>query len=165
MKKIRLTLPDGSHLDCSSGVVGTEVVKKIGSHPAQDAIAIKVDDERIVDLMTPLDQNCRIRVLTAHDAEALQVLRHSTAHIMSEAVQALFKGVKVTIGPATDEGFYYDYEYDQGFTPDDLKKIEKKMAEIIKAKEPFQRTVMDKKAAIKKFKEMGENYKVEILEG
>lgn len=164
MKKINLTLPDGAKLEFSVGVLGAEVVQKIGPGLAKAAIALLLDGDRIVDLMTPLQEDHAIRVLTEKDPESLEVLRHSTAHIMSEAVQSLFKGVKVTIGPATEHGFYYDYDYDPGFTPEDLKKIEKKMSEIIKSKRPFQRSIMSKKDAVSKFKKMYEDYKVEIIE-
>lgn len=170
MKKISLTLPDGSQLEFPTGVIGADVIKKISPKEEEDAtrgdaIALKVDETQIVDLMTPLEKNCRIRILTPKDPESLEVLRHSSAHIMSEAVQALFKGVKVTIGPATQEGFYYDYDYDSGFTPKDLVKIEKKMAEIIEAKKPFCRSVVSKPEAIEVFRKMNEDYKIEIIEG
>ncbi len=165
MSKISLTLPDGSSLDFQSGVIGSEVLKKLGAGLAKDAIAIKIDDHAIIDLMTPIEKNCQIKVLTEKDSESLEVLRHSTAHIMSEAVQSLFKGVKVTIGPATEQGFYYDYDYDKTFTPEDLAKIENKMSEIIQAKRAFCRTLVPKKEAREKFKKMHEDYKIEILEG
>ncbi len=165
MSKICLTLPDGSSLEFQSGVIGSEVLKKLGPGLARDAIAIKIDHETIVDLMTPIEKNCQIKVLTEKDPESLEVLRHSTAHIMSEAVQSLFKGVKVTIGPATEQGFYYDYDYDKAFTPEDLAKIEKKMSEIIEARRPFCRTLISKKEAKEQFKKMREDYKVEIIEG
>lgn len=164
MKKISLTLPDGSHLEFPQGTVGSDVVQKIGPRLAKDAIALKLNDEKIVDLMTPLEESAKIRVLTEKDPDALKVLRHSTAHIMSEAVQSLFPKAKVTIGPATETGFYYDYDYSSGFTPEDLTKIEKKMAEIISTKNTFHRTLIDKKEAIRKFKNMHEDYKVEIIQ-
>jgi len=165
MKKIELILPNGTPLSVSAGSVGSEIAKKIGPRLAKDAIALKINNQEIIDLMTPIEEGCHIKVLTAKDPDALNVLRHSTAHIMSEAVQSLFKGVKVTIGPATATGFYYDYDTPKGFTPDDLKKIEKKMVEIIQTKKPFKRSVVTKKAAIQKFKKMGEDYKVEIIKG
>ena len=165
MKKISVTLPDDSHLEFSPGVLGSEIVQKINSKLFKEAIALKINEETILDLMTPIEESCRIRILTEKDPDALKVLRHSTAHIMSEAVQSLFKGAKVTIGPATESGFYYDYDYEQGFTPEDLQKIEKKMTEIIQIQSPFLRTVVSKKEAIQKFKKLHEDYKVEIIEG
>ncbi len=160
MKKIEVTFSDGSHQAFPSGVVGLEVVKKF---PVKEAIALKIDNAKIIDLMTPIEKDCHVRILTPTDRDALEVLRHSTAHIMSEAVQKLFPGAKVTIGPATEQGFYYDYDFEPGFTPEDLNKIEKKMSEIIESKSPFQRTTIDKKEALKKFRAMKEDYKVEIL--
>src|SRR3989338_7490579 len=127
MQKINLTLPDGAKLQFEKGVLGKDVVSKIGPGLAKAAIALKINYSEIKDLHTPLEEDAKIRVLTEKDQESLDVLRHSTAHIMSEAVQSIFKDVKVTIGPATETGFYYDYEYDKGFTPEDLQKIEKKM--------------------------------------
>lgn len=164
MSNITITLPDGSRLEFSPGVTGSDIVKKIGPRLAKDAIALKINDQNILDLMTPIDKDCAIRVLTEKDPESLNVLRHSTAHLMSEAVQSLFQNVKVTIGPATETGFYYDYDYDKPFTPEDLEKIEKKMSEIIQAKHPFCRTLISKKEAKDKFKKMHEDYKVEIIE-
>ena len=165
MQKINLTLPDGAKLQFEKGVLGKDVVSKIGPGLAKAAIALKINDSEIKDLHTPLEEDAKIRVLTEKDQESLDVLRHSTAHIMSEAVQSIFKDVKVTIGPATETGFYYDYEYDKGFTPEDLQKIEKKMQSIISEKRSFEREVCSKKEAIQKFKKMGETYKVEIIEG
>ena len=166
MSKICLTLPDGSSLEFQSGVTGLEILKKLGPGLAKDAIAIQIDHETLIDLMTPIEKNAHIKILTEKDPESLRVLRHSTAHIMSEAVQSLFKGVKVTIGPATDEGFYYDYDYDEkAFAPEDLAQIEKKMNDIIEAKRPFCRTLISKKEAKEKFKKMHEDYKVEIIDG
>ena len=165
MQKINLTLPDGAKLQFEKGVLGKDVVSKIGPGLAKAAIALKINDSEIKDLHTPLEEDAKIRVLTEKDQESLDVLRHSTAHIMSEAVQSIFKDVKVTIGPATETGFYYDYEYDKGFTPEDLQKIEKKMQSIISEKRSFEREVCAKKEAIQKFKKMGETYKVEIIEG
>src|SRR3989338_1107383 len=166
MNNIRLTLPDGAYLEFPPGVIGLDVVKKIGPRLAKEAIALKIDDGVILDLVTPLSKDCRLKILTEKDPESLRVLRHSTAHIMSEAVQSLFKGVKVTIGPATDEGFYYDYDYDEkAFAPEDLAQIEKKMNEIIEAKRPFCRTLISKKEAKEKFQKMHEDYKVEIIDG
>ena len=102
MKKISLTLPDGVKIEVPSGSMGTEIIEKLPPRLAKEAIALKINEERMIDLMTPIEENCAIRVLTPKDPDSLRVLRHSTAHIMSEAVQSLFKGVKVTIGPATE---------------------------------------------------------------
>ncbi|MBI4040671.1 MAG: threonine--tRNA ligase [Deltaproteobacteria bacterium] len=165
MNTIKVTLPDNRVLSCQSGSVGKEFISQITKGLLEKAIALKVNEDKIIDLHTPLYSDCAIRVLTPKDPEALQVLRHSTAHIMSEAVQALYPKAKVTIGPATETGFYYDYDYDPGFTEEDLLTIEHKMKEIISQKNPFQRTVCSKTKAIQKFKALHEDYKVEIIEG
>jgi threonyl-tRNA synthetase len=127
------------------------------------AVAVRVNGD-LLDLNRPLDHDSEIEVVGPDDEEALDILRHSTSHIMAEAVRSLFPGVKVTIGPSIENGFYYDFDYDKSFTPEDLPKIEKRMKEIIKKKEPFVRKEMSREDAIKMFQDMGETYKVELLE-
>lgn len=128
------------------------------------ALAARIDG-RLVDLNTPLTETVtQVEAVTPEDPEALDILRHSTSHIMAEAVRELFPGVKVTIGPAVESGFYYDFDYEKAFTPDDLPKIEKRMKEIVKAGRPFERQVLTRREAIDLFTEMGEPYKVELIE-
>ncbi|MBN1574407.1 MAG: threonine--tRNA ligase [Deltaproteobacteria bacterium] len=126
-------------------------------------IAGKINGE-LVDLDRPVPANCEVDFITIDDPEGLEIIRHSTSHIMAEAVRELFPGVKVTIGPAIKDGFYYDFDTEKPFTPEDLVAIEKKMKEIIKKELPFTREIMPVGDAIKLFKGMGENYKVELLE-
>jgi threonyl-tRNA synthetase len=132
---------------------------------SDDVVAVRVGST-IVDLMTPIAQDSAFTVIRTSDPEALDVIRHSTAHVMADAVQRLFPGTKVTIGPCTDEGFYYDFDRSDGaFTDDDLRKIEKAMKEIIKSGSSFRREVVSREQAIEKFSKMGETYKVEIIQG
>jgi len=126
-------------------------------------VAARVDG-RVVDLSSPAPAEGQVEPVLPGDPEALDILRHSTAHIMAEAVRALFPGVKVAIGPAIDNGFYYDFEYQRAFTPEDLPAIEEKMAEIIKANLPFERREVDRDQARQSFAEGGEDYKVELID-
>lgn len=151
---------------------GVEKRVPMGSTPAEvllsgngkvKAVAARLDGE-MVDLKRSLDRGGSLEVVGPDDPEALDILRHSTSHIMAEAVRSLFPGVKVTIGPSIESGFYYDFDYEKPFTPDDLPRIEKRMKEIIKKREPFQRSEMPRAEAIEFFKGMGETYKVELLE-
>jgi threonyl-tRNA synthetase len=131
---------------------------------AKDVIAVRVDGH-VYDLMTPLPPDAPLEVIRETDAAGLEVIRHSSAHVMADAVQRLFPGTKVTIGPAIEDGFYYDFDRPDGnFTDEDLGKIERQMAEIIKKDTPFRREVIDRAEAIDLFRNMGENFKVEIIE-
>lgn len=164
MNQIEITFPDKSSRLFKSGVTGSEVAASIGAGLAKDAIGAKVNGE-IFDLMTPIIKNSKIQILTERDPEALNILWHSTAHVMAEAVQDLFKNVKVTIGPVVENGFYYDFHREEPFTPEDLEKIEKRMKEIIEADCPFSRKEVSRIDAEALFKKMGESYKIEILHG
>ena len=125
-----------------------------------------VIDDKIVDVHTPITKPpTSIKLLTPEDPQALKILRHSTAHVMADAVKALFPTAQVTIGPAIDNGFYYDFDYEPGFTGEDLEKIEAKMKEIAGTRAPFRRFVMPREELAKTFKDMGEHYKVEIING
>ncbi|MFH1135148.1 MAG: threonine--tRNA ligase [Pseudomonadota bacterium] len=130
---------------------------------AQNLVAARLNG-RLIDLALPVGEDGDLSGVKREDPEALNILRHSTAHIMAEAVQALFPGVKVTIGPAIESGFYYDFDYDKAFTPEDLPRIEEKMAEIIKAGRPFVRRETTSREAVDFFSSLGENYKVELIE-
>ena len=144
-----------------AGVTPEQVLANNGG--VGKAVAVRVNGN-LLDLSRPLTQDAQMEVVGPDDAEALDILRHSTSHIMAEAVRSLFPGVKVTIGPSIENGFYYDFDYDKSFTPEDLPKIEKRMKEIIKKREPFIRKEMSRQDAIKMFRDMGEPYKVELLE-
>ena len=164
MNQIKITLPDGSVRTYNAGVTGREIAESIGERLAKDAVGIKVNGD-IFDLMTPIRVNAKVLILTENDPESLGILWHSTAHVMAQAVQDLFKNVKVTIGPMVENGFYYDFHREEPFTPEDLEKIEKRMGEIIDEDHKFSRREVSRSEAEKIFDKMGESYKIEILHG
>ena len=124
MSKINLTLPDGKSKSYNKGIIGIEVAKSIGPRLAQDALAIEVNG-KLMDLSAKIDYNAKIKIITYNDKEGVELFRHSTAHILAHAVTDLFPKALPTIGPAVEEGFYYDFDIDHHFTPEDVKKIEK----------------------------------------
>jgi threonyl-tRNA synthetase len=160
---VAITLPDGSVRKFDGPVTGLGLATDIGPGLAKAALAIRVSGE-ILDLSTLLDVNADVSIVTAKDDDALELFRHDTAHIMAEAVQELYPGTQVTIGPAIEHGFYYDFARDVPFTLDDLEKIEAKMNEIISRDESFVREVWDRQKALDTFRDMGETYKVELIE-
>ena len=160
---VTITLPDGSFRSFDNPVSGADLAADIGPGLAKAALAIRVGGE-LRDLASMLTDDCEVAIVTARDEDALELIRHDAAHVMAEAVQALFPGTQVTIGPAIENGFYYDFARDEPFTPDDFEKIEAKMAEIIDRDEPFVRDVWDRDKAIATFKDMGEDYKAELIE-
>jgi len=159
-----ITLPDGSVRQFDSPVTGAELAKSIGSGLAKAALAMKIDGA-LVDLTTTLDRDTTVEIVTTKTEtdEVLELLRHDAAHIMAEAVQELFPGTQVTIGPAIENGFYYDFARDAPFSSDDLAVIEKRMHEIVARNEEIVREVWDRDDAIAFFKEKGEAYKAEII--
>ena len=160
---ISLTFPDGNSREYDAGVSGAEVAESISKSLAKKSVAMKLDGE-LKDLADPIQNNAKIEIVTRDDEDALDLIRHDAAHVMAEAVQELFPGTQVTIGPTIENGFYYDFDRDEPFTPEDLPKIEKKMAEIIQRGDAFSKEVWDREKAIKTFKEMGEDYKVELID-
>ncbi len=144
------------------GVTGAEVAASIGPGLAKAALAVEVNG-RQSDLFRPIEEDARLRILTRKDAEALELIRHDAAHILAMAVQDLYPGTQVTIGPAIDDGFYYDFAREVPFTPDDLPKIEAKMHELVDADLPTRREVWPRDAAIAHFENMGEHYKAELI--
>ena len=163
MTEIAITLPDGSVRKFDKPITGAELAASIGPGLAKAALAMKVDgSER--DLSARIDKDAKVSIITRKSDEALELIRHDAAHVMAEAVQALFPGTQVTIGPAIENGFYYDFARDTPFTPDDLAKIEAKMKEIVAANRPFTRTEMPRAEAIRWFKDHGEHYKAELIE-
>ncbi len=161
---IKLTLPDGSVREVTYGTTGAELAASISKSLAKKALAVKLDGV-VRDLQMPLARDHHIEILTRDSGEALEIIRHDAAHVMAEAVQELYPGTQVTIGPAIENGFYYDFAREEAFTPDDLEKIEAKMREIIGRDEPFTREVWQRDDAIEHFKEIGEHYKAQIIEG
>ena len=161
MPEIRL--PDGSTRSYSKNITVADVALDIGEGLARAALAGKVDDQ-LVDLSYEISSDSNLSIITARDQEGIDVIRHSTAHLLAYAVKELFPDAQVTIGPVIDNGFYYDFSYKRPFTPEDLSTIEKKMAELAKKDFTVERIVMDRKEAIKHFKSIKEEYKSEIIE-
>ena len=160
--KITVTFPDGNKKEFDQGVTGFDIADSISSALAQQAIAVSLNDH-IRDVSYPIHENVKISILKRSADEALELIRHDCAHVMAEAVQKLFPKTQVTIGPAIDNGFYYDFSREKPFTVDDLEVIEKKMHEIIDEDTPFTREVWDRDDAIKHFSDIGEEYKAEII--
>jgi len=162
---VAITLPDGSVRSYDGPITGAEIAAEIGPGLAKAALAVKVNGE-LWDLTRAIETDSDLAIVTAKDGEeALELLRHDAAHVMAQAVQELYPGTQVTIGPAIENGFYYDFAREEPFTPDDLEKIEKRMAEIVERDLPLEREVWDREELIAKFKSMGETYKAEIIEG
>ncbi|GAP67238.1 threonyl-tRNA synthetase [Mizugakiibacter sediminis] len=161
---ITITLPDGSTKSFDHPVSVQEVAASIGAGLAKAALAGKVDG-RLVDASHVIDRDARVEIVTEKSAEALEILRHSTAHLLAQAVQRLYPGAQVTIGPVIDNGFYYDFAYERPFTPEDLPKIEAEMERIVKEQLPVVRSVKSRDEAIRFFRGIGEIYKAEIIEG
>ncbi len=160
---IKIKLPDGSILEEKDGISGLEIAQKISSGLAKAALAVSVND-KLQDLTTPITTDSTLTIITAKDKDGLHILRHSCAHVMAEAVQEIWPDTQVTIGPAIENGFYYDFARKEPFTTDDFAKIEAKMHEIVKRDEKIERIVMPRNEAIKFFKDKGEHYKVEIIQ-
>ncbi len=159
---LRLTLPDGSVKEFSGPVTGLELAASIGKGLAAAALAVKLDGE-MRDLMRPIEHDARVEIVTRKSPDALELIRHDTAHVLAEAVQELFPGTQVTIGPNIENGFYYDFARDQPFSLDDFPKIEDKMRAIIARDEKLVREVWNRDEAVEYFKNTGENYKAEIV--
>ena len=161
---MQVLLPDGNPLELEDGATGLDAARAIGQRLARDTIAVEVDGE-LHDLRLPLPEGARFRVLTARDPEALAVLRHSTAHVLAEAVTHLWPGVRVAIGPAIDDGFYYDFEFPEPVSADDLGRIEEEMRRILAAEHPFVRTDgVDKAQLAEQFRDEDQPYKLELVE-
>ncbi|MCO6408153.1 threonine--tRNA ligase [Hoeflea alexandrii] len=159
---VSLTFPDGSKREYPAGTTGREVAESISKSLAKKAVAIALDGE-LTDLSDPVRDGA-LEIVTRTDPRALELIRHDTAHVMAEAVQELFPGTQVTIGPVIENGFYYDFARNQPFTPEDLPVIEKKMKEIIARNKPFTKEVWSRDEAKRVFEDKGEAYKVELIE-
>jgi len=157
-----ITLPDGSVKEFAAPVSVAEVAAAIGPGLAKAALAGSVDG-KVVDTSHRIDHDASLAIVTAKDAAGLEVLRHSTAHLLAYAVKELFPDAQVTIGPVIEDGFYYDFSFKRPFTPEDLEAIEKKMAELARKDEPVARKVMPRDDAVAFFKAQGEHYKAEII--
>ena len=161
-EKITITFPDKNSKEVQKGISGLAIAEQISKSLAKEAIAFSINDE-INDLSRKVEKDSRIKILKRNDEEALSIIRHDCAHVMAEAVQNLFPGTQVTIGPAIENGFYYDFARDVPFTTEDLPKIEKKMHEIVNQGEQFIREVWSREETIKYFSEKGEKYKAELI--
>jgi threonyl-tRNA synthetase len=159
---VQITLPDGSKRDFPGPVTVAEVAASIGAGLAKAALAGKVGD-KVVDTSYQITADSPLSIVTAKDADGLEVIRHSTAHLLAYAVKELFPDAQVTIGPVIEHGFYYDFSYKRPFTPEDLAAIEKKMAELAAKDEPVVRRVLPRDEAVQYFKGIGEHYKAEII--
>ncbi|HKD20858.1 MAG TPA: threonine--tRNA ligase, partial [Rhizomicrobium sp.] len=159
---VAITLPDGKTMTFARGVTGAEVAAAIGPGLAKAALAVEVNGQEW-DIFRPIEADARLKIITRKDAQALEMIRHDTAHVLAMAVQELFPGTQVTIGPAIENGFYYDFARDTAFTPDDLAKIEAKMRDIVKQDLPTRREVWPREKAIAHFEAMGETYKAELI--
>lgn len=162
-KQVTITLPDGKKLAFDAPVTGFAIAQKIGPGLAKAALAIKKDGV-LIDLQREIAEDAAIEIVTRTSPDALELIRHDCAHVMAEAVQALFPGTQVTIGPNVENGFYYDFAREMPFTTEDFAKIEAKMKEIIAKNEAFVREVWKRDDAIAHFKKIGENYKAEIIQ-
>ncbi|MDX5297484.1 MAG: TGS domain-containing protein, partial [Gammaproteobacteria bacterium] len=158
-----VTLPDGSQRHFDAPVSVADVAASIGTGLAKAALAGKVNG-KLVDTSYTIDEDVELAIVTGRDAEGVEVLRHSCAHLMAMAVQDLFPGAQVTIGPVIDNGFYYDFDYERPFTLDDLAKIEARMQELAKADHTVRRFEMSRDEAVAFFEKLGEKYKVEIIQ-
>ncbi len=157
-----VTLPDGSERQFDSAVSIYDVAADIGPGLAKAALAGKIDG-KLFDTSYRIEKDTRLAIITDRDEEGLEVIRHSTAHLMAQAVKELFPSAQVTIGPVIEDGFYYDFAYQESFTPDDLAAIEKKMAELARANYTVSRSVRSRDEAVQFFHDMGEKYKAEII--
>jgi len=158
-----VTLPDGSKRNFENSLTVAEVARSIGSGLAQAALAGRVNG-RLVDTSWLIEQNAQLAIVTGSDPQGLEVLRHSCAHLLAQAVKTLYPSAQVTIGPVIEDGFYYDFAYKRAFTPEDLEAIETKMHELAKQDLPVRRMLMARQEAVAFFRRMGEEYKAEIIQ-
>ena len=158
-----IQLLDGKKISFNNKINGFDLVKKISKSLEKKALIMEVDGD-LKDLSYEIKKNSKVKIITAEDKDGLDVLRHDAAHIMAMSVQELYPGTQVTIGPVIENGFYYDFARKEPFTSEDLKKIEKKMSEIIDRNVVTRREVWERDKAIKHFKKIGEKYKAEIIE-
>ncbi len=160
---IKISLPDGAVREFPDGASALDVASSISNSLTKKALAARVNGE-LRDLTRPIESDARVEIVTASDKDALELIRHDAAHVLAQAVQALFPGTQVTIGPAVDDGFYYDFARKEPFSTEDFEKIEAKMTEIIDADYPIQREVWSKSEAIDTFNRIGEKYKAQIID-
>src|SRR5882757_2436733 len=163
LNSVSLTFPDGSVRDYDAAMTGAQLAESISKSLAKKAVAYAVDGT-IRDLSAPLQDSGKVEIITRDDPRALELIRHDAAHVLAEAVQELWPGTQVTIGPVIENGFYYDFARNEPFTPADFPVIEKKMREIIARNRPFTKEVWDRARAKKVFRDKGESYKIELID-
>src|SRR5215204_7078387 len=160
---ITLTFPDGAQRQYASGSTGRAIAQGIAKSLAKRTVAMALDG-RLADLDDAIEHDARIEFISRDDPRALELIRHDAAHVLAEAVQTLWPGTQVTIGPVIENGFYYDFARNEPFTPEDFAAIEKKMREIIARDKPFTREVWSRDEAKRVFRDMGESFKVELVD-
>src|SRR6187551_1840317 len=160
---VALTFPDGARRDYPQGTTGLDIAKGISPSLAKRTVAMTLDGV-VADLADPIERDAKIEFINREDQRALELIRHDAAHVLAEAVQSLWPGTQVTIGPVIENGFYYDFARNEPFTPEDLAAIEKKMKEIIARDKPFTKEVWSREQTKKTFRDMGENFKVELVD-
>src|SRR6202166_1997752 len=160
---IALTFPDGAKREFPKGITGTDIARGISPSLAKRTVAMALDGE-VVDLADPIEHDAKIEFIARDDPRALELIRHDAAHVLAEAVQSLWPGTQVTIGPVIENGFYYDFFRNEPFTPEDFAAIEKKMREIIARDKPFTKQVWDREKTKQVFRDKGENFKVELVD-
>src|SRR5215204_3496944 len=160
---ITLTFPDGAQRQYASGSTGRAIAQGIAKSLAKRTVAMALDG-RLADLDDPIEHDARIEFVSRDDPRALELIRHDAAHVLAEAVQTLYPGTQVTIGPVIENGFYYDFARNEPFTPEDFPAIEAKMREIVARDKPFTKEIWSRDKAKQVFKEKGETYKVELID-
>src|SRR6187551_1593430 len=160
---VALTFPDGARREYPSGTTGLDVAKGISPSLAKRTVAMAIDGT-LADLTDPIERDARIEFISREDPRALELIRHDAAHVMAEAVQTLWPGTQVTIGPVIENGFYYDFHRNQPFTPEDFPAIEAKMREIIARDKPFTKEIWSRDKARDVFAAKGEGFKVELID-
>src|SRR5829696_5222858 len=163
MTMITLTFPDGAQRQFAPGISGREIVEGIAKSLAKRTVAMALDGA-VTDLADPITRDAKIEFLNREDPRALELIRHDCAHVLAEAVQELFPGTQVTIGPVIENGFYYDFARNEPFTPDDFPAIEARMREIIARDAPFTKEVWSREEARDVFRNKGEHFKVELVD-
>src|SRR5882757_7995978 len=159
---VALTFPDGARREYPDHITGLDIAKGISPSLAKRTVAMAVDGV-VSDLADPIEKDAKIEFINRDDPRALELIRHDAAHVLAEAVQSLYPGTQVTIGPVIENGFYYDFARNAPFTPEDFPAIEAKMREIIAANAAFERQVWDRDEAIAFFEARGESYKAELI--
>src|SRR6202167_1390465 len=163
MESIQITLPDGATREVPRGTTPAQIAQQISPRLAKEALVARADGE-LVDLSRPLEHNAKLSILTAKDPDAVQVFRHSAAHLLAAALLELFPDVKLGIGPPIDTGFFYDFVREEPFTPEDLERIEKKMRELAAQNIPNERKMLPKPEALELYRKWDQGFKCELVE-